>query len=82
MYTISEKTKKNIERIVGRSVDQLKEITPDEEKHLVKERNGVDLSFSKERKNGIVGRGNPLTSRRKLRTLEDLDFIGKQLIGI
>lgn len=82
MYTISEKTKKNIERIVGKSVDQLREMTPDEEMRLVKEKNGVELSFSKERKGGIVGRGNPLTSRRKLRTLEDLDFIGKRIIGI
>lgn len=82
MYTISEKTRANIERVVGISVDKLSNMNAKEERSWIEDKKKERLSFSKKRRYGIIGRGNPLISRRKIRTAEDLDRKSKQFFGI
>lgn len=82
MYTISEKTRANIERIIGIPVDKLNKMNTAEERSWVENKKKAKLSFSKRRRYGIIGRGNPLIARRKIRTAEDLNQKSKQFFGI
>lgn len=82
MYVMSELTKRNVERATGKALYQLAQMTPDEERSLVKERTGCTLDFSKKQRYGIIGRGNPLLARRRIRRMTDLDKKSKQLFGI
>lgn len=72
MYTISNTTKRNIERIVGVPLEKIAEMTVSEEKAWIEHRSKSPLQFSKRKRYGIIGRGNPLLARRKIRTFEDL----------
>lgn len=82
MYVVSETARKNNERIVGLTCDKLAKMSAIEEKNWIEKRIGKKLAFSQKMKKGVVGRGNPLLSRRKIRTLEDLDKKSKKYIGI
>lgn len=82
MYTISEKTRANIERVVGISVEKLRNMNAKEERSWIEDKKKERLLFSKRRRYGIIGRGNPLISRKKIRTAEDLDRKSKQFFGI
>ena len=76
MYVLSETARKNNERIIGLTCDKLAKMS------AIEKRIGKKLTFSSKTKKGIAGRGNPLLSRRKIRTLEDLDKKSKKYIGI
>lgn len=82
MYTMSNMAKQNIERVIGLSLDKIKAMSIDEEQKWVERRRRERLIFSKKRRKGIIGRGNPLLARRKIRTMEDLDKKSKKYIGI
>lgn len=82
MYTISDTAKSNIERAVGLSIDKIKTMSSIDERRWVEKRTKSKLTFSKNTKRSVTGRGNPLLSRRKFRTLEDLDKKSKKYIGI
>lgn len=82
MYVISEAARKNNERIIGLPYDRLTKMSAIEEKNWIEKKIGKKLTFSRKMKKGIAGRGNPLLSRRKIRTLEDLDRRSKKYIGI
>lgn len=82
MFSLSEKTKKNIERTIQITFDNLVMLTSEEEKHQVEKITGSKLVFSKERKQGIFGRGNPLLSRRQIKTMDDVDQGINHLLGI
>ena len=82
MYTISEKTRQNIERVVGISVDDLLNMDTEEQRSWIEKRNKEKLTFSKRRRYGIIGRGNPLIARRKLRTAKDLEHKSKKYFGV
>lgn len=73
MYTLSQTTKNNIERVIGIPFEQIKAMTAKEEKEWVNKRCKEHLKFSKHRRYGIIGKGNPLIARKKIRTLKDLD---------
>lgn len=60
MYMISDKTKKNIERVVGLPLEKLSVMTIAEERAWIEQKNKSPLKFSKRRRYGFVGRGNPL----------------------
>lgn len=57
-------------------------MSADEERQWVEKKTGKKLSYSKENRHGIIGRGNPLLARKKIRTIEDLDKKSKKLFGI
>ena len=40
------------------------------------------LKISKKRKHGLFCEGNPLLSRRKIRTIEDLNSKSKKIFGV
>ena len=82
MYSISNTTRKNLERSLGMSLATFSTMTADEEKEWAKSRSGRKIVFSKRRRYGVVGRGNPLLARRKIRTLEDLSKKSRELFGI
>ena len=82
VYTISEKTRANIERVVGIAVNKLCNMNAEEERSWIENKKKERLSFSKRRRYGIIGRGNPLIARRKIRTAEDLEQKSKQFFGI
>ena len=54
----------------------------EEERSWIEKRNHSKLSFSKRQRHGIIGRGNPLLARRKIRTAEDLEKKSKKLFGM
>lgn len=82
MYSISEVTKENMERVIGLKIAQLNNMTAEEEKTWVEQRCKQKIVFSKIRHPHVVGRGNPLVSRRRIRTLADVDARSKEVIGI
>lgn len=82
MYRISDLTKQNIERAIGLDLASLKKMTALEEREWLEQKQAKKPVFSKRRKKGITGRGNPLISRRKFRTEEDLEVISKKIFGI
>lgn len=82
MYKMSDLTKKNIERAVGLNIDQLKAMTPAEERKWIEKKTGRVLTFSNKRRHGIIGRGNALLARKKIRRMVDLDEKSKHLFGI
>lgn len=82
MYVLSDLTKRNIEHAVGLPMDQLKVMTPEEERAWVERKTGCVLDFSPKRQYGKIGRGNPLLARRRIRRKVDLDRKSKQLFGI
>ena len=82
MYTMSALTKSNVERVTDVTIEEMKSMTMNEEREMVKKRNEERLTFSKQRSFGIIGRGNPLLARRKIRTEEDLNIKSKRLMGV
>lgn len=82
MYSISSETKRNLELSIGTSLDELHNMSADEEKRWIENKIGKDLKFRKKRKFGVIGRGNPLLSRRKIRTIDDLNRKSKKLFNI
>lgn len=82
MYSISDVTKKNIERSLGISLEAFSAMTAEEEKRWITQKTNNKISYSKHRRHGIIGRGNPLLARRKIRTIEDISRKSHDLFGI
>lgn len=82
MFVLSDTTKRNLEKSLGISLGQLGNMTADEEQKWIQKKIGKKVLFSKSKKRGVTGRGNPLLARRKIRTLSDLDKKSKDLFGI
>lgn len=82
MYTLSNTTKTNLERSLGISLEALSKMSASEEREWVEEKIGEKPCFSKKRKNGVIGRGNHLLARRKIRTIEDVNRKSQDLYGI
>lgn len=82
MYTMSALAKENVERVIGMKIGQLNNMTAKEEQAWVEERSKQKIAFAKTRRHRVIGRGNPLVSRRKIRTLADLNARSKVVIGI
>ncbi len=82
MYQLSSKTKKNLESSLGISLTELCTMSADEERAWIESRTQKTVVFSKRRRKGIFGRGNPLLARRKIRTAQDLETKSKELFGV
>ena len=72
MY-LNQRTRDTIERIIGKSADDLKKMDLIEEKGFVEEKTGKNLIFSKKMDSRMTGRGNPLIIRRRISTMSDID---------
>lgn len=82
MYSISNTTKKNLERSLGMSLIAFSAMTADEEKRWANSKSNKKVVFSKRRRHGMIGQGNPLLARRKIRTIEDLGRKSRDLFGV
>ncbi|MCD8049391.1 MAG: hypothetical protein LUG52_07300 [Clostridia bacterium] len=82
MYKMSDEVRAALEKSIGIDLGTLNKMSIDEQKQWVENKTGKKLVFRKDRKKYIIGRGNPLLSRRKIRTMEDVDRRSKQLFGI
>lgn len=82
MYTLSNTTKANLERSLGIKLKDLAKMSADEERLWIENKIGKKLTYGKKKKHGVIGRGNPLLSRRKIRTIEDLERKSKNIFGI
>ena len=71
MY-LNQRTRDTLERIIGKSADDLKKMDLIEEKSFVEEKTG-NLIFSKKMDSRMTGRGNPLIIRRRISTMSDID---------
>lgn len=72
MY-LNQRTRDTLERIIGKSADDLKKMDLIEEKSFVEEKTGKNLFFSKKMDSRMTGRGNPLIIRRRISTMSDID---------
>ena len=72
MY-LNQRTRDTLERIIGKSADDLKKMDLIEEKSFVEEKTGKKLIFSKKMDSRMTGRGNPLIIRRRISTMSDID---------
>ena len=72
MY-LNQRTRDTLERIIGKSADDLKKMDLIEEKSFVEEKTGKNLIFSEKMDSRMTGRGNPLIIRRRISTMSDID---------
>ena len=82
MYELSKDICSILEDSLGLPFEDLLSMNADDEKTWIENRINKELIFSKKRRHGIIGRGNPLLSRRKIRTKEDLERLSKKLYGV
>lgn len=82
MYVMSEKTKTNIEKSIGMSIDEFSKLSADEEKVWIEQKINKPIKFTKSKRSWVIGRGNPLIARRKIRSLSDLESKSRKLFGI
>lgn len=74
MFTLSEKTKQNIELTIGKPFAEICEVNSATDF-------GMKVEFSKERKPLVSGRGNPYLARLQFTTLEEADKEMACLVG-
>lgn len=72
MY-LEKDTKKALEKFIGKSVLELSEMDMVEELSFIESRIGNTPVFSKNIDVRIQGRGNPLMTRKRICTMEDID---------
>lgn len=64
---------KSIERMVGLPIEKIRNMTLDEELLYIQNKNKRKVKFTTRRNRGVCGRGNPLLSKRKFRTMSYVD---------
>lgn len=72
MY-LTEATKVSLESILGKPLEEISEMDFEEEIRFVEEKTKKPLVFSKKVDTRMSGRGNPLITRRRITTLEDVE---------
>lgn len=78
MY-LSKETRASLEQILGKKLEEIAKMDFDEEKQFVEAKTKKPLVFSKNVDPRMSGRGNPLLTRRKIITLQDVD---KKILGM
>lgn len=73
MYSMSQKTKDAIEETVGLPIQRISMISISDEKKWIEKKTNKELVFSRKRRHGIIGRGNPLLARKIIRTMGYID---------
>ncbi|MCR4721625.1 MAG: hypothetical protein K5655_07860 [Lachnospiraceae bacterium] len=70
---LNEKTKYLLEKTVGKSITEMTLMTFDEELGYATEKYGNRPAYSKKIDQRITSRGNPLISRKRMCSMEELD---------
>lgn len=79
MFALKNETKLNMEKILGIKLDYLDNLTVSEEFEEIsnsgknQRKSSHKISFSSKRDLRKLGRGNPLLTRRRFKTMEDVD---------
>lgn len=73
VYMFSDRTKKSIADCVGLTFDKICNLSLEEEIAIASKKYGRKIVFSQKRDSRHFGRGNPLLSSRKFRTLEEVE---------
>lgn len=73
MPIISERTKNNMCSTIGLNYDEIINLDFDDEIAFVTKKNNKKPVFSNDTDKRKFGRGNPLLSRRKIKTIEEVD---------
>ncbi len=73
MY-LQKDTKKVLEKFIGKSILELSEMDLTEEISFIKSKHGEAPVFSKNIDTRMQGRGNPLMTRKRICTMEDIGF--------
>lgn len=71
MFTLSEKFKAAIQRVLGTSVEAMRDMDFDEEVAFVQARKGKELKFATDER--LIPRGNPYLASGRIITPEELD---------
>lgn len=82
MFSLSEKSKTNVEKVTGLKFEDLVQLSVQEEISYIEQKLQSPLTFSKKRNYLVVGRGNPLLSRKRIKTLQDVNRKSKDLFGV
>lgn len=72
MY-LQKDTQKVLEKFIGKSILELSEMDFAEEVSFIKTKIGKQPVFSKSIDTRMSGRGNPLMTRKRIYTMEDVD---------
>lgn len=72
---LNKSTRANVEKCVGEQFDVIIMATPGSEERVVKK----NIVFSKTRDLRKIGRGNPLLSRRRIRTIDEINEMLKRI---
>ena len=70
---IGIEARKTLENSIGLSLNQIYELSINDEIAFVETRTGRNLKFSRNHDTRKIGRGNPLLSRRKITTIEEIN---------
>lgn len=70
MYKISDSSKEILEKIVGKRYQDIVNMDCDEEIAYIQKKNNHKLVFSTKVDKRKIGRGNPLLSRRRIKTMD------------
>ena len=73
MYSLNSKTKKSIEDSFSMPLEKIIELDHEEGTRLIESVTSKKLVFSNKRDSRKVGRGSPYLSRKRLRTIEEVD---------
>ena len=73
MVVLSNRTKKALEKSIGLSFEEIVNLDFDEEVKHVETKTGKPLRFSKKYDSRKLSWCNPLLSRKRIRTMEDVN---------
>jgi hypothetical protein len=73
MMMIGEEAKRILEKSIGLPLNQVSDLSINEEIALVKAKTGGKLQFTKNHDPRKIGRGNPLLARNKITTIEEIN---------
>lgn len=73
MY-LNNETKKILERAIGKSIVDISKMNIEDEIKFVESKFGSPPHFSQIMDKRVQGRGNPLLSRRRICTMEEIDI--------
>ena len=82
MFSLNDTSKANIKSVTGLDINQISSMSCNEQITWIEKRKKKSIVFSYVKKGAIAGRGNPLLSRRKFNTMDDLEVKSKRLFGI
>lgn len=73
MYKINSSSQKILEKMLGKKYREIADMDYDDEISYIQKKNNRKLVFSNKVDHRKVGRGNPLLSRRRIKTMDKVN---------